>query len=237
MRSAPVMPLLKKKRPAVRSKSLLLDLDGTLLDTAPDITAALNRLLIEAGKEPLDIRVVRQCVPNGVAALVRLAFGKKSGEEMERLSSQFLELYEQNISVETKLFDGFEDLLLRVEQESIPWGVVTNKAGVLTAKLLAAQRLASRASCVVSGDTVSRRKPDPQPLLHAAALIDRSPADCVYVGDSERDIQAGRAAGMTTLVARYGYIPDGVEPNHWHADGSINSPRELLAWLQLSALK
>jgi 2-phosphoglycolate phosphatase len=150
-----------------------------------------------------------------------------------QLCRRLLELYAAALSVETRPFDGFEELLRNVEAASIPWGVVTNKLGYLTTKLLAAQGLSERARCVVAGDTVPEQKPHPAPLLHAAAQLRMPPADCLYVGDSERDIQAGRAAGMTTLAARYGYIAADDDPSRWNADGIIDHPLELRRWLDL----
>jgi N-acetyl-D-muramate 6-phosphate phosphatase len=216
-----------------RSDVLLLDLDGTLLDTAPDLTAALNRLMLDEGRPALDVYTVRQHVPNGAAALVRLAFGSLPPAESERFRQRLLDLYADNLSVETKPFEGFDELLGRVEGASMPWGVVTNKVGLLTVKLLTAQGLSTRASCIVSGDTVPEQKPHPRPLLHAAALIGRPPSECLYVGDSERDIQAGRAAGMNTVVARFGYIATDDEPERWNADGIVDHPLELIPWLNL----
>jgi N-acetyl-D-muramate 6-phosphate phosphatase len=216
-----------------RSNALLLDLDGTLLDTAPDLTAALNHLLLDEGRLALDVHTVRQHVPHGAAALVRLAFGALPPAESERFRQRLLDLYADNVSVETKPFDGFEELLDTVEGASMPWGVVTNKVGFLTVKLLTAQGLCTRAGCIVAGDTVPEQKPHPRPLLHAAALIGRLPSECLYVGDSERDIRAGRAAGMSTVVARYGYIATGDEPEHWNADGIVDHPLELIPWLNL----
>jgi N-acetyl-D-muramate 6-phosphate phosphatase len=152
---------------------------------------------------------------------------------LARLRSRLVELYDSAINVETRLFPGFEELLREVEQAAIPWGVVTNKLAFLTEKLLAAQGLRGRARCVVAGDTVPEQKPHPAPLLHAAKLLQVAPGDCLYVGDSERDIQAGRAAGMATVAALYGYISEDDDPRRWNADGTIAHPSELRPWLDL----
>lgn len=221
------------RAPAHLAHALLLDLDGTLLDTAPDMSAALNQMLREAGREELAAETVRHHVGHGAAALIRLGFGTPPPDEFTRLSRKFLEIYSGNVSVHTRLFDGFDGLLRALETAGIPWGVVTNKPGYLTAKLLAAQALDVRASCVVAGDTVGQQKPHPLPLLHAASLISRAPADCLYVGDAERDIQAGRAAGMRTVVARFGYLGPTDDPQCWGSDGIIDHPRELSSWLAL----
>ena len=144
-------------------------------------------------------------------------------------------MYSQNLAQRTELFPGIEPVLDELERLGLPWGVVTNKPGWLTDPLLAALGLDRRASCVVSGDTVAERKPHPLPLLHAAGLVGVAPANCVYVGDAERDIQAGRAAGMTTVVAAYGYISDDDDPALWQPTGIIAEPGELLEWVGAAA--
>jgi phosphoglycolate phosphatase len=215
--------------------ALLLDLDGTLLDTAPDMGGALNLLRVEAGREPLTLASIRPVVSHGAIRLVSLGFPEASGAEFERLRLRFLELYSQNLALRTELFPGIEPVLDELERLGLPWGVVTNKPGWLTDPLLAALGLDHRASCVVSGDTVAERKPHPLPLLHAAGLVGVAPAHCVYVGDAERDIQAGRAAGMTTVVAAYGYISAEDDPAGWHPTGIIAEPGELLEWVGAAA--
>ena len=219
----------------VARTALLLDLDGTLLDTAPDMGGALNLLRVEAGREPLPLGSIRPVVSHGAMRLVSLGFPEATGAEFERLRLRFLELYSQNLALRTELFPGIEPVLAELERLGLPWGVVTNKPGWLTDPLLAALGLDRRASCVVSGDTVAERKPHPLPLLHAAGLVGVAPADCVYVGDAERDIQAGRAAGMTTVVAAYGYISDDDDPAGWQPTGIIAEPGELLEWVGAAA--
>jgi len=219
--------------PRERAQALLLDLDGTLLDTAPDMAAALNRLLTETGRPTLAMDTIRPYVSHGAAALVRLGTAEQHPEEFERLRRRFLDIYAEALSVDTRPFAGFETLLAAVDAAHMPWGIVTNKPGYLTEALLTAQALTSRAACVVCGDTLARRKPHPEPLLHAAQLIDRAPEACLYVGDSERDIRAGRAAGMRTVVARFGYLGEADRPETWQADGMIDHPGELTEWLAL----
>jgi phosphoglycolate phosphatase len=211
--------------------ALLLDLDGTLLDTAPDMGGALNRLLIEAGRAPLPLASIRPVVSHGAIRLVSLGFPEATGTEFERLRLRFLDLYSQNLAERTTLFPGIEHVLEELERLGLPWGVVTNKPGWLTDPLLAALRLDRRAGCVVSGDTVAERKPHPLPLLHAAGIVGVAPARCVYVGDAERDIQAGRAAGMTTVVAAYGYLSVDDDPSTWQPTGIVTEPIELLDWI------
>lgn len=216
---------------SLRCDALLLDLDGTLLDTAPDMGGALNRLRAEHGLGPLQDNLIRPVVSHGAMRLVALGFPAAKGDEFERLRRRFLEIYAENLAIGTRLFPGFDLVLERLEVLGLPWGIVTNKPGWLTDPLLDAIGLSGRAACAVSGDTVAERKPHPLPLLHAAGLIGVPAGRCVYVGDAERDIQAGRAAGMATVIAAYGYISDDDHPEHWQAHGIVQSPGELLAWV------
>ena len=212
--------------------ALLLDLDGTLLDTAPDMGGALNLLRAEHGLEPLPAQVIRPVVSHGAMRLVALGFPAATGASFEALRQRFLELYAANLAIGTRLFPGFEAVLERLESRGLPWGIVTNKPGWLTDPLLAALGLDRRAACAVSGDTLPERKPHPLPLLHAARLVGVEPERCVYVGDAERDIQAGRAARMTTLVATYGYISTSEDPRQWQPHGMVSEPAGVLDWLE-----
>jgi len=214
-----------------RHSALLLDLDGTLLDTAPDMGGALNRLRAENGRDPLPASVMRPVVSHGSARLVSLGFPTASGAEYERLRLRFLDIYAMNLADDTRLFAGAEALLSELERLGRPWGIVTNKPGWLTDPLLEALDLDRRAACVVSGDTLPERKPHPLPLLHAASVIGIEPGRCVYAGDAERDIQAGRAAGMTTVVAAYGYISAEDDPRSWQPAGMVTEPLQLLDWM------
>jgi phosphoglycolate phosphatase len=215
----------------MRREALLLDLDGTLLDTAPDMGGALNRLRLEHGREPLPAERIRPVVSHGAVKLVALGFPEATGQEFERLRLRFLELYAAHLSEGTRLFPGFEAVLATLEARDTPWGIVTNKPGWLTRPLLEALGLGRRAACAVSGDTVAERKPHPLPLLHAAGLLGVAAERCVYVGDAERDIQAGRAAGMTTVVAAYGYLSVDDDPHSWQPDGIVEVPGDLLSWI------
>jgi 2-phosphoglycolate phosphatase len=209
--------------------AVLFDLDGTLLDTAPDMIAVLDQLMIEESREPLDYEYGRAHVSNGSLGLVDIAFGKL--EEAHRLSlrDRYLDLYEQHLATRTTPFEGMDTVLEHLEQKNIPWGVVTNKPGYLTEPLLESLELLSRCACVVSGDTLPERKPHPRPLLYAADLIGIEPSQAIYVGDANRDIEAGRAAGMTTVAATYGFIMPDDDPTNWHADHYIDAPMELLS--------
>lgn len=213
----------------MKKRALLLDLDGTLLDTAPDLAAALNALLLEEGKEPLPFAQIRPVVSHGGLRLVSLGFGALEEMEHIRLYQRLLAIYRNALALQTCLFEGFEEIFRRLKTLEMRWGVVTNKPAWLTEPLLDA--LGLRAHCVVSGDTLAERKPHPLPLLHAAQLLNSDPADCIYVGDAERDIQAARAAGMKALVALWGYLGAQDQPHAWQADGMIETPQDLLPWL------
>lgn len=213
--------------------TVLFDLDGTLIDTAPDMAAALNRLLIAENREPLPFNQIRPVVSKGSLALVQLAFGNKLSEtRLRELQQSFLNFYSEDICIESRLFDGLGKLLDELDDNAIRWGVITNKPAWLTEPLLKQLDLFERSGCVVSGDTLPLRKPHPDPLLHACKLIQRSPDECIYIGDDERDVIAGNAAGMFTLIAAYGYIGDGESPETWGADHIIDSVTTLRTWLQ-----
>jgi N-acetyl-D-muramate 6-phosphate phosphatase len=219
-----------------RHEALLLDLDGTLLDTAPDMGGALNRLRAEYGLAPLPAQSIRSVVSHGAVRLVALGFPEATGDEFERLRLRFLDLYAERLAEGTCLFPGFEAVLATLEARATPWGIVTNKPGWLTDPLLEALGLGRRAACAISGDTLAQRKPHPLPLLHAAGLIGIAAERCLYVGDAERDIQAGRAAGMTTVVAGYGYLSTDDDPHRWQPDGIVACPGDLLSWIDSDPL-
>jgi 2-phosphoglycolate phosphatase len=218
---------------ARRARALLVDLDGTLLDTAPDMAAALNALRRAEQLEELPFAAIRPHVSHGAAALVRLSFAAASPAEFERLRLRFLDLYRACLADHTALFPGWDRVLGALAAGGVPWGIVTNKPGWLTTPLLAAMGLESRAGCVVSGDTLAERKPHPLPLLHAAGLLGVAPDECLYAGDAERDIIAGRAAGMCTVAVRFGYLAAGEDPAAWRPDGVVDWPQGLLEWLAL----
>lgn len=211
---------------------MLFDLDGTLLDTAPDFVLALNALRAEENLPHLAPAAIRPHVSHGSAALIRAGFELASDDrDFERRRLRLLELYAQVLAQATVPFTGIEEVLTALETRGLPWGIVTNKPGWLTTPLLAALGLDQRAACIISGDSTPRAKPYPDPLLAAARVLDICPADCLYVGDAERDIEAARAAGMAVLVALYGYIGVDDHPEQWGGDGSITCARDLLAWI------
>ena len=214
-------------------RGVLFDLDGTLLDTAPDMAAALNRLRIAEGLEALPYVQIRPLVSHGAPRLLRLAFGEPEAERHESLRRRFLDFYRAALAVHTRLFDGFEAVLSAIERSGLRWGIVTNKPGWLAAPLVAEVGLAERCACLVAGDTLAERKPHALPLLHAAGLLGLEPRECAYVGDAERDVQAARNAGMIPLVAGFGYLGDGDDPAAWRADAVFARPEDLVDWLGL----
>jgi phosphoglycolate phosphatase len=218
--------------PALRA--VLFDLDGTLLDTAPDMVGALNALRQEQALAPLPYEVVRSAVSHGAARVVKAGFADADPETLLRLQKRFLEIYRGALSRETRLFPGMDVVLQTLADWQIKCGIVTNKAAWLTDPLLAELGLSSRFACVVSGDTVAERKPHPLPLLHAAALAEVSPGECIYVGDAERDVQAAHSAAMPALVANYGYLRADEDSTAWGGDGYLNRPLDLLDWLKAS---
>lgn len=215
------------------TESVLFDLDGTLVDTAPDMGHALNTLLGEHGREPLTAEAIRPWVSHGSRGLIFLAFGEAPGSaRFEAYKTRFLSLYEARICVGSRLFAGMEGVLAALEARHLPWGIVTNKPHYLTLALLDALRLNERAACVVSGDSIAQRKPHPAPLLHACRLLDRRPETSLYIGDAQRDIEAGRQAGMATLVALFGYLNELDDPAQWGATGMVAEPGEIIGWLR-----
>jgi len=218
-------------------KTILFDLDGTLLDTAPDMTNALNLLLAEEGKAPLSHELCRDYVSHGSVAMITLGFGeaqaddKQSLAEFERRRLRFLDIYEKNLCVDTTLFNGMDETLQFLEENDFHWGIVTNKPAFLTLPLLEELKLHERACSIVSGDTLAERKPDPAPLYLAANQCGTLATECIYVGDAQRDIEAGQRANMQTLLASYGYIDESQTPIEWGANGIVEYPQEILQWL------
>ena len=217
--------------PANEIRTILFDLDGTLLDTAPDLAEALNTVLTENRHDPLPFESIRPVVSHGGIALIQLGFGlQQSDPAFEPLRQRLLDVYRDNLSRHTTPFPGIEELLDTIEQRGINWGIVTNKPAWLTEPLLKDLNLFDRAVCVISGDTLDERKPHPAPMLYACELAGCKPEQCVYIGDARRDIEAGNNAGMHTLTALFGYIQEDDAPLTWEADGMIDAPLELLAW-------
>ena len=209
-------------------KTVLFDLDGTLADTAPDLAGALNYVLQKHSYEPLPYETIRPLVSHGGFALITLGFGKDH-PEFDTLYQELLQYYHNNVANETTLFSGMHELLLDLEARNISWGVVTNKPSWLTDPLLEALNLTSRTVSIVSGDTLEQRKPHPAPILHACNQAKSEAQECLYIGDAERDIQAGNAAGMLSIIALFGYIAESDTPDTWGAHASIHHPKEILS--------
>jgi 2-phosphoglycolate phosphatase len=212
-------------------RAVLFDLDGTLLDTAPDMVGALNALRGEEALAPMAYELVRAAVSHGTARVVKTGFPGAEAEVFAALQQRFLRLYRGALSRGTRLFPGMEEVLDTLARRQLKLGIITNKPAWLTDPLLEELGLRARFACVVSGDTVSERKPHPLPLLHAAALAGVAPGECIYVGDAERDVQAAHAAGMPALVANYGYLRADEDSAAWGGDGYLSKALDLLGWL------
>lgn len=212
--------------------AILFDLDGTLLDTAKDLGNALNHILSERDRPTIAFETYRNIASDGAKGMLELGFGEDLRHfDLAQLRQQFLDYYENNLCVDTVFFAGIEDLLLALNEKHIPWGIVTNKPEFLTLQLVTSFELLDNCAVIVSGDTLSQRKPHPMPLLYAQEKLKISPTNTWYIGDAERDIEAAKAAKMISVVAEYGYIPDPHQSSKWKADLSIQSPNELLAYL------
>lgn len=215
-------------------RAVLFDLDGTLLDSAPDLAGAANALRERRGLAPLALERYRAHTGSGARGMLRVAFDIEPGHEaFDALRLQFFAEYQDRLTVQTRLFDGVERLIDGLSVAGLSWGVVTNKGARFTDPLTQAFPLLASAAAVISGDTTPYTKPHPAPLLEAARRLGVPPPDCLYVGDDLRDIQAGRSAGMRTVAALYGYLGEGADVATWGADRSIKEPIELLKWLEL----
>lgn len=206
---------------------VLFDLDGTLVDSAPDLLAAVNSVLADARSTPLGLAELRPVVSKGARAMLALAFPQLDAGQREQLVPAMLDHYARAVAVHTRPFDGIESLLQRIERAGMRWGIVTNKPEALARDVVQAMGWSERSAVLIGGDTLPTRKPDPAQLLHACALLGIAPGHCVYVGDDERDIQAARAAGMPSVAALWGYREAHENPADWHADRSIAHPLEL----------
>ena len=207
--------------------AVLFDLDGTLIDTAPDMVTVLQQIQQEHGIEPAGYDLARSYVSNGAIGLLTLGFPEVHIEFGDELHQQYLERYAEMICQESRIFAGLDELLDQLDDIECPWGIVTNKPEQLTEPLLIALGLAERSSCIVSGDTLSVRKPDPAPLLLGCDLIGVDAETSIYIGDAERDIEAGRRAGMATIAAGYGYIVEDDDPREWDANVIATTTEEL----------
>lgn len=219
-------------RPLEIFDAILFDLDGTLVDTAPDMVAVLLNMQANHGLAPLPYAFARSHVSNGARALVRLAFPKADDAMATQLHDEYLDRYQAAVCVDSAVFPDLSELLDDLDAAGLPWGIVTNKPKRMTDPLLEGLGLRHRAACSISGDSLPQRKPDPAPLLLASRQIGTSPEHIIYVGDSVRDIQAGRAAAMFTIAASYGYIVAEDDPATWNAHLVAGDPLELTHFLR-----
>ncbi|MEZ5505194.1 MAG: HAD-IA family hydrolase [Gammaproteobacteria bacterium] len=212
--------------------AVLFDLDGTLVDTAPDFVRVLNQLRADDQLAPLPYDTIRNQVSNGARALVKLGFAlEEASDDFARRLEKLLALYEQGLAVESKLFDGLDTSLRWLEQRNIPWGVVTNKPSRYTLPLLRGLQLDQRCAVTVCPDHVTHKKPHPEPLLTACDWLSVDPLKTLYVGDHIRDIEAGRAAGNITIAAAWGYLEQDTNIKDWQADVILQTPAQLQAFL------
>ena len=217
-----------------RPEVLLFDLDGTLVDSAPDLAGAANDLREMHGLPPLAYAALRPMVGSGARGMVGLAFGATPADErFAALRDAFLARYAERLLLQTQVFDQVQRVLDSLDARGHRWGIVTNKAMRFTAPIVQGLGLAARAAVLIAGDTTPHAKPHPEPLLEAARRLGVAPGACAYVGDDERDMVAGRAAGMLTLAAAWGYLGQGEPVQAWGADAVLDSPDALLQWLDL----
>lgn len=221
---------MNRHLPGVRA--VLFDLDGTLIDSAPDLALAGNAMRHVRALPPIDLSTYRPHAGSGARGILWVALGVTPRESgYEALREEFLAAYDQHLLSQTLCFDGVDELLRSFAARGMPWGVVTNKASRFTLPTVEAFEILQHAATVVSGDTTPHTKPHPAPVLAAMLAAALAPEHTVYVGDDERDIQAGRAAGVRTIAAAYGYLGQGSDPRAWGADAVIYSPLELLSLL------
>lgn len=216
-----------------KPESVLFDLDGTLIDTAPDFHWVINQLLQEEQREIVSYGFLRKYVSNGARAMVEASFGYSEGEtEFKRLHQRMLEIYLSHLDVDSRLFPGLDNCLIWLEEHNISWGVVTNKPELYTTPVMQGLNLLERADSIICPDHVTERKPHPESLHLACKQIGCRAENSVYVGDHIRDIEAGKRAGMTTVAATYGYLDENEDPSTWLADHYISSATELQPLLQ-----
>ena len=216
-----------------RVGAVLFDLDGTLIDSAPDLAGACNDMRLERGLEPLPYRSLRSMVGSGARGMVGAGFGLTPDDPgYFELRDEFLNRYEARMTLETRVFADVLPVLDALRGRDLPWGIVTNKATRFAEPLVASLDFGGDVAVLICGDTTANAKPHPAPLLEAARRLRVAPAACVYVGDDRRDVDAGRAAGMWTVAAGWGYLGTGEPARAWGADIVIDRPHELLGWIE-----
>jgi 2-phosphoglycolate phosphatase len=218
-----------------QTQAVLFDLDGTLIDTAPDFVRILNQLRSEHGLSTFAPSIIRQQVSNGARALVKLAFGgEDNNPSFTQQLDDLLSRYEQELAVDSMLFDGLDSALQLLEQHNIPWGIVTNKPSRYTNPLIKGLNLEQRCSVAICPDQVTHRKPHPEPILKACEILGANPKHTIYVGDHARDIESGKRAENFTIAAAWGYLNEGESAHDWQADLVMESPRHLESWFRFN---
>lgn len=213
--------------------AVLFDLDGTLLDTGLDLWHAMNTTLKNHNKPPVDYSHFRQSITHGATGMIKQSFGlSESDADFETIRLQFLNKYESMLAHHTELFEGMDTLLDFLDQQQLPWGIVTNKSTRFTLPLLKKMHLDQRSQCIVTGDTLDQMKPHPAPLLHACQLINKKPQRTLYIGDYKTDVEACRAADMPHIIVSYGYFAIDEHPDQWNADYVVDHADEIVDWFK-----
>lgn len=208
--------------------AILFDLDGTLLDTAPEFTHCLNILLQQEAKPQVVVEQLREVVSFGVKGMIEFGFKiREQDPQFESLKNRMLEAYRNNLGSLTQFFPGVLELLSLLEEKKIPWGIVTNKPTIYTLGLIEKFKALSHAHCVIAGDTLATQKPDPAPLLFACQTLKVTPQSCWYIGDAKTDLIASHLAGMRCAIANYGYIPVNEDPKTWQAACYLNHANQI----------
>lgn len=215
---------------------VLFDLDGTLLDSARDLHAAMNRLLLSKSERLIDFEVFRPVVSKGARAMLKLSFANTDDAMREHLLSEFLAVYEKGLAEYSMVFEGVHEVLEHIEAQGARWGIVTNKPYYLAEPLVEKLGWSTRSALLLGGDSLPKKKPDPDQLLYACSQLDVHPEQCVYVGDDERDVIAANAAGMRSIGALWGYRPTDDLPEAWGADDLAEQPLDLVARGLLASL-
>jgi phosphoglycolate phosphatase len=210
---------------------VLFDLDGTLVDTAPDLIVCLNKALEKYGFEQVASDDLKPFISYGAVAMIKKSVNNIDQQTATNILDSMLAFYQQNIAQYSQFYRGIEDTLNTIESLGLKWGIVTNKRERFTTPLVAALNLTNRAACIISGDTTANSKPHPEPMLTACKQADVKPEECVYIGDAIHDIDAGKNANMKTLAATYGYLKPDDNPKEWGADALIESPEQLTSWI------
>lgn len=223
---------MRLRRDSAAVRAVLFDLDGTLVDSAPDLAGAVNELREAHDLPPLPFAALRPMVGSGARGMIDAAFAiGPDDSRFDALRTEFLRLYERRLLRHTRVFAPMQPVLRTIEQQGLRWGIVTNKIARYAQPLVEGLGLLPRCAVLISGDTTAHAKPHPAPLLEAAHRLGLEVSQCVYVGDDRRDVEAGRGANMPTLAAAWGYLGRGESAHDWHAQAVLEQPQELLKWL------